>query len=96
MAFLGWIRPTDNNVQLHRKLKKVIKRIIDIVLDSPHPNPHPVNHHHQQEPPADLIEYQALQQQHTVASNMEQFDPALLLVNDLDWLNEVDWTDGHW
>jgi len=95
MAFLDWIRPTDNNAQLHRKLKKVIKRILDIVLDSPHLNPHPVNHH-QQAPSTDPIDYQAPQQQRTTAFDVEQFDPTLLLVDDLDWLNEVDWTDGHW
>ena len=33
-ALLDWTRPTDNNVQLSSKFKRVLQRIIDTVFDS--------------------------------------------------------------
>lgn len=109
IAFLDWIRPTDSNAEVHHKLKKVVKRIIDIVFDPPnsHSNAHsnansnsshppPSQHPHPQ--PADVLRCPPAQQQ-IITPPMDQlhgFDPSVLLLDDLDWLNGVDWTDGHW
>lgn len=35
IRFLAWIRPTDGNYSLARKLKKVIQKVVDHILDPP-------------------------------------------------------------
>jgi len=96
IGFLDWIRPTDNNAHLYGKFKKVVKRIIDIVFDSPPPRP---NHTIQEE--QNRIEIEArddidLGNQGIMEGLEGDFDPALMLMDDLDWLNTIDWTEGHW
>ncbi|KAI9054513.1 hypothetical protein LZ554_001670 [Drepanopeziza brunnea f. sp. 'monogermtubi'] len=119
IAFLNWIRPTDNNVQLCGKFKKVVKRIIDTAIDAPRPTPPPPVHaggqprqssreppvpghlpnveagddHHQFHPPP-LQGSDALAGTELVVD--DPFDPALMALDDLDWLNTVDWTQGDW
>lgn len=100
-ALLDWIRPTDNNVQLSSKFKKVLQRIIDTVFDSMGL----VSGAHLQHNPSELQfkrQYgaQDLQSQEenlsTVIDSQHDVDPELTTINDMDWLNTVDWTQGSW
>jgi hypothetical protein len=39
IGFLEWIRPTDGNYYLARRLKTVVKCVVEHVLDPPPPQP---------------------------------------------------------
>jgi len=106
ISFLDWIRPTDNNAHLYVKFRKVVKRIIDIVFDPPPPK---LNHASAQDQqlekdvemkPGDQIggngENGMMMGMGETEGLEGDFDPALMLMDDLDWLNTVDWTEGHW
>lgn len=102
LTFLDWVRPTDNNVQLFAKFKKVVKRIMDTAMDAPRPGQvGPAQTVH--EPPAALESIAAEVQYQDPLLNpdlgmdvLTEYDPALLAMDDLDWLNTVDWTQGDW
>ncbi|PBP18430.1 FAD dependent oxidoreductase superfamily [Diplocarpon rosae] len=110
IAFLDWIRPTDNNAQLCAKFKKVVKRIIDTAIDAPRssytalgPAPLPNPRDPPTAGPALSSRYLQLQLpplppcDSLAGSNfLHEFDPASLAMDDLDWLNTVDWTQGDW
>ncbi|KAJ6058170.1 uncharacterized protein N7446_007753 [Penicillium canescens] len=100
-ALLDWIRPTDNNVRLCGKFKKVLQRIIDTVFDSMGS----VSGAHLQHNPSELPfqrQYGAQdprsQEENisTVIDSQHDVDPELTTINDMDWLNTVDWTQGSW
>lgn len=100
-ALLGWIRPTDNNTQLSIKFNKVLQRIIDAVFDSMTPLHRPQM---QQMPSENRPRgpYE-VQDQHsegqnvsTLTDNQYHLDFALTTIADMDWLNNVDWTQGDW
>lgn len=80
MGFLDWVRPSHGNFTLANRLKGVVKTVLDHVLQAPTPPP---------VPPQENF------------SN-ETFDPLLLQdysmqgMQDLDWLNTIDWTQGSW
>lgn len=111
IAFLNWIRPTDNNVQLCGKFKKVVKRIIDTAIDAPRPTYTPAPQSQQTQ---NQYEHQPFGQVQSSTNNqfqpqssqhpdslvgtdfMNEFDPAIMAMDDLDWLNTVDWTQGDW
>lgn len=109
IAFLSWIRPTDNNVQLCGKFKKVVKRIIDTAIDAPRPTlagpprtPLPNQRLSETPQPQGMLPNQLHQtplhstEPHTAMDFMSDFDPAIVAMDDLDWLNTVDWTQGDW
>ncbi|RDW67611.1 hypothetical protein BP6252_09007 [Coleophoma cylindrospora] len=90
IAYLNWIRPSDGNAELCWRLKKVVKRIVDSVLDGtaesaalPENVPTPP-------PPKEANE------QTTEVDFLSDLDPQLLGLDDLDWLNTIDWTQGDW
>lgn len=107
IAFLSWIRPTDNNVQLCGKFKKVVKRIIDTAIDAPRPTytgqqRTPLPAQPPSETPQSML-HDSIQQAPLHAAEpqnemdyMNDFDPAMIAMDDLDWLNTVDWTQGDW
>ncbi|KAH8687704.1 hypothetical protein BGZ60DRAFT_522354 [Tricladium varicosporioides] len=83
IGFLEWIRPTDGNYKLAGRLRNVIRRVLDHVLEPPRP------------------------ETRTPISIDAQFDPSMLSpltnmnditvdMNDMDWLNTIDWTQGSW
>lgn len=92
VAFLDWARPTDGNYYLCNKLRKVIKRIVDSVLNAPMQLP-------SVETPAMKISTDTSDaqvesgQQYT---NPEDVLPPMGETDDLNWLNEIDWTQGDW
>ncbi|KAL5318186.1 hypothetical protein ACEPPN_013245 [Leptodophora sp. 'Broadleaf-Isolate-01'] len=109
IAFLSWIRPTDNNVQLCGKFKKVVKRIIDTAIDAPRPSligpqrtPLPSQRLSETPQPQNMMQNQVQQtplhstEPHNSMDFMTDFDPAMIAMDDLDWLNTVDWTQGDW
>ncbi|CZR67120.1 uncharacterized protein PAC_17019 [Phialocephala subalpina] len=102
IAFLNWIRPTDNNIQLCGKFKKVVKRIIDTAIDAPRPSytapTQQSQNQRDQQASHNQYQNQSLQQLNPQPGIdfMNGFDPALLAMDDLDWMNTVDWTQGDW
>ncbi|KAJ5757561.1 uncharacterized protein N7511_006255 [Penicillium nucicola] len=100
-ALLDWIRPTDNNSKLSRKFKNVLQRIIDTVFDAMESLP---GVQLQQAPNENHFRKDYGAQEHTSAEqNMshvtdvqQHLDPELTTMNDMDWLNTVDWTQGDW
>ncbi|TAQ87329.1 hypothetical protein B7494_g4354 [Chlorociboria aeruginascens] len=98
VAFLSWIRPTDGNVALCWRLKRVMQRIVDSVLDTPSlfPSESGVGN--------DEVVTDAsggVDGREEVVGGEEWSDigdAPLLSVqsDDLNWLNTVDWTRGDW
>ncbi|KAL2061598.1 hypothetical protein VTL71DRAFT_6975 [Oculimacula yallundae] len=106
IAFLDYIRPTDNNFQLCGKFKKVVKRIIDTAIDAPRPcltGPQPGSRSFEDTQPQDVLQSQQqvpdLSTSELSQNSMDfvgDLDPAMIALDDLDWLNTVDWTQGDW
>lgn len=99
-ALLDWIRPTDNNAQLSEKFKKVLQRIIDTVFDSLQPSygggqmqQMPQLHRSQSQ---HALQDQLSQGPHLSTTTLFQNDlhPMLTTIDDLDWFNTFDWTQG--
>ncbi|KAJ5300953.1 uncharacterized protein N7443_005955 [Penicillium atrosanguineum] len=98
-ALLDWIRPTDNNAQLSGKFKEVLQRIIDTLFDSMEstfgaqlqqiPSEGQSQRHYgaQDRRPRE-------QNLSSVTESQHDLDPELITINDMDWLNTVDWTQG--
>ncbi|EED23993.1 FAD dependent oxidoreductase superfamily [Talaromyces stipitatus ATCC 10500] len=97
-AVLDWIRPTNNNAQLSRKFKKVLQRIIDTVFDSLGPlqdaQARPRLNEHQTRRQYGLQDQQSRGNIYTTSE--QDLDPAQATIDDMDWLNTVDWTQGGW
>ena len=98
VAFLDWIRPTDNNAQLCWRFRDVIQRIIDTTFDPPHPPP---AHRSSRPPTPQLSLDEVIEQsgQSTVPASMDflhDISPSWMAIDDLDWLATVDWTQGDW
>ena len=102
MAFLDWIRPTDNNAQLSKKFRKVLQRIIDTVFDSLQPmhtgsqteqlqplDRHQDRHNFGHQQPEDQIMSSA-------TTHQSDIHPLLTTIDDIDWFNTLDWTQGDW
>ena len=109
IAFLSWVRPTDNNVQLCVKFKQVVKRIIDTAIDAPRPSLTAAqrtilsNERHSETPQPQNMQQNQFPQVPLHSAEppngmdfMNDFDPAIMAMDDLDWLNTVDWTQGDW
>jgi hypothetical protein len=86
IELLDWIRPTDGNYQLCRRIRKVIWRILDQVLE-------PVQYREVQVSVSGLSHLQITpQNQHN--ANIESMP-----MNDvewMDWLNMADWSQSYW
>ncbi|KAL2071253.1 hypothetical protein VTL71DRAFT_12488 [Oculimacula yallundae] len=87
-AFLEWIRPTDGNWTLAQRLRKVVRRVLDYVLDVEQKSDGKVDGEVPEE---------------GGGGEQELYDPMLGWgmdgmgdVDDLDWLNTIDWTQGSW
>ena len=101
-GLLDWIRPTDNNAQLSRKLNKVIQRIIDRVFDTFRPlndsdRTQQIQSRRQIHCPNTFINQDAVEQNVLTvpegqADDTSEMDP----IDDMDWFNTVDWTQGTW
>lgn len=88
IAFLEWIRPTDGNFTLALRLRKVVRRVLDYVLDIA-----------QKDVQSDVGAGTGM------GEEQQLYDPMLGVglgvggfddMNDLDWLNTIDWTQGSW
>ena len=89
IGFLEWVRPAAGNYQLCARMRQIIKRILDQIL-----NPSPMS---SAPPPS----------QESAQSEGGQgfdgdvpFEPSVFGTYDgldnLDWLNSVDWSRGPW
>jgi hypothetical protein len=93
IGFLEWVRPAAGNYQLCTRMRQIIKRILDQIL-----NPSPAS----TAPPASQESAQSEGSQGFETSNgVVQFDPSVFGTYDdgldnLDWLNSVDWSRGPW
>lgn len=87
MGFLDWIRPTDGNYDLCKKLQRVIKRTVDNILDaqlSPQPR-------RSDQTSPDVPDFQS--------NGNFTLDPSLMPLEDMDdlnWLNSIDWSQEDW
>lgn len=80
IGFLEWVRPSHGNYKLATRLKRVIKRVLDHVLENG-----------QAEEVDAAVEMEFAQP--------TTYDPMLLPyddMQDLNWLNTIDWTQGSW
>lgn len=90
IALLDWTRPTDNNAQLLGKLTGVLQRIIDKVFESLGPvNTVPVPQPTSQSASQDQIDPLGI-------GSRDDLDFAINTIDDMDWLNTFDWTQGGW
>ncbi|CAG8982274.1 hypothetical protein HYALB_00004508 [Hymenoscyphus albidus] len=112
IGFLEWVRPAAGNYQLCGRMRLIIKRILDQILDptppasqpTPAPAPVPSQDSAQLPPVVDT----AMTGQNFETGFVGQFDTAIPppaafdtsnydgLLEDLDWLNNVDWSRGPW
>ncbi|KAH8804786.1 hypothetical protein F5884DRAFT_822734 [Xylogone sp. PMI_703] len=87
VGFLDWIRPSAGNYQLCTRMKKIIKQILDKILSPPPLQPAPVT-----TPTSDT----------SPDAGGDVFNANLFQagayngLDDLDWLNSVDWSRGPW
>jgi hypothetical protein len=90
IGFLEWVRPAAGNFQLCGRMRQIIKRILDQILNpSLFPSQESVR-----EPP---------QQNFDTPNTVEAFDTSAFEpgnsdegLENLDWLNSVDWSRGPW
>ena len=90
IGFLDWVRPAAGNYQLCARMRQIIKRILDQILN---PTP-PMS----SAPPASQDSAQS-----EVGQGFDgevPFDPSAFGsydgLDNLDWLNSVDWSRGPW
>lgn len=86
VGYLDWIRPSDGNHDLCKKMMRVVKRVVDTVLEAPQTsnqpgvstNPESSNYQSHSNPAfeIDLMSFGTM--------------------DDLNWLNSIDWTQGDW
>ncbi|RFU35705.1 hypothetical protein B7463_g679, partial [Scytalidium lignicola] len=88
VGFLEWVQPTAGNYQLCTRMKKIIKQILDKIL-----NPPPVQSVTVITPVSNV----------SLDANDVAFDDNTFQsgsyenqLDDLDWLNSVDWSRGPW
>jgi len=92
VGFLEWVRPAAGNYQLCSRMRLIIKRILDQIL-----NPAPMEEKAGEK----------LGTEKVVVSEEERFDGTGFAMvdgdavfddglDDLDWLNNVDWSRGPW
>ncbi|CZT06289.1 uncharacterized protein RAG0_12070 [Rhynchosporium agropyri] len=92
IAFLDWVRPTDNNSQLCKRCRTVVKRIIDAAIDAPlsvWALPQQVSSDIQ-------IQLQDLSTPELQNAIDFHYDPAMIGLDDLEWMHTVDWTQRGW
>ena len=99
IGFLEWVRPAAGNYKLCGRMRLVIKRILTRILN---PMTQPQSMASSQEsnaPNAGPLP----QQMFEPASMMEPFDSSMFAagsfddsLENLDWLNEIDWSRGPW
>lgn len=89
MGFLDWVRPSDGNYPLCRRLRQVIKGILDCVLDStllpqsdPIPDTNPQMNRSLTNGNMDLI--------------MNSMQIPMIDEHAISWLSTIDWTQGDW
>ncbi|KAJ5692886.1 FAD dependent oxidoreductase superfamily [Penicillium macrosclerotiorum] len=102
-SLLDWIRPTDNNSSLSKKFREVLQRIIDTVLGALSSlGAGQAQHSHIQ---ISCQRQYGIQNHNLGNENSENLtatdiqqdlNPELTAINDMDWLNTVDWTQGDW
>ncbi|RDW57778.1 hypothetical protein BP5796_12579 [Coleophoma crateriformis] len=89
LGFVDWIRPSDGNYGLCRRLRQVIKGILDCVLDStlpPQSDPIP-----ETDPQTNRIPTDGNGDLLLSSTQMLMIDG-----HATDWLNTIDWTQGDW
>jgi len=89
VGFLDWIRPSDGNYRLCRRLRQVIKGILDRVLDSklpPQSDPNP-----ETDSQTNMISNDGNGDLLLNSMQMPTIDG-----HAIDWLNTIDWTQGDW
>ncbi|KAH8592975.1 hypothetical protein B0O99DRAFT_689190 [Bisporella sp. PMI_857] len=97
IGFLDWVRPAAGNYQLCGRMRQIIKQILDRIL-----NPTPVSSQESAaQAQAQVLNSNQNQNQNFDLTGME-FDPAVFEtggfdeLDNLDWLNSVDWSRGPW
>ncbi|KUJ12384.1 uncharacterized protein LY89DRAFT_738173 [Mollisia scopiformis] len=88
IGFLEWVKPSAGNYQLCARIKHIIKKILDQILNPNQPS---------SAPPAS----QQLATEWNGFDDSMPYDPMVDVgfdngIDDLDWLNTVDWSRGPW
>ena len=97
IGFLEWVRPAAGNYQLCKRMSLLVKRILDQILNPSPPSSNP-NIASTQESVQTATGFDA----GAASTGAPIFDPAFDLGNwedgldNLDWLNTVDWSRGPW
>lgn len=87
IGFLEWVRPAAGNYQLCGRMRQIIKRILDQIL-----NPPPIQAPQPQSESQPLITTD-VDFDTGVFTSGGLYDEGL---DNLDWLNSVDWSRGPW
>ena len=94
IGFLEWVRPAAGNYKLCGRMRQIIKRILDQILN---PTPQASQDSLQD------INLQGQQQILETTNMVEGFDSTVFEtgsfdegLDNLDWLNSVDWSRGPW
>jgi hypothetical protein len=101
IGFLEWVRPAAGNYKLCGRMRQVIKRILTRILN-------PVNQSQFQsvassQESAQVANAGPAPQMYDQVGPMEAFDNSMFpagsfddSLENLDWLNEIDWSRGPW
>jgi hypothetical protein len=103
IGFLEWVRPAAGNYQLCTRMRLIIKRILDQILDPSPPSSAPIQQSQSTvlAEPMDTTENGTLEfigPFDTAVPQPGAFDLSSYEngVDNLDWLNSIDWSRGPW
>lgn len=110
IGFLEWVRPAAGNYQLCIRMRLIIKRILNQILDPSPPSSAPIQVSSSETPGLEPVEVGDGMMGQTFDANavVGPFDTAVPPpgafdinsydngVDNLDWLNSIDWSRGPW
>jgi len=104
IGFLEWVRPAAGNYQLCTRMRLIIKRILDQILDPSPPASMPPIQQSQSSGPLEITDtteggtLDIIGPFDTAVPNPGAFDLSSYdnEVDNLDWLNGIDWSRGPW
>jgi hypothetical protein len=90
IGFFEWVRPAAGNYKLCGRMRHIIKRILDQIL-----NPPPQQQQIAPLPSVDVVPFEGGGPMQMVGNAVEQgaWDMGL---DDLNWLDDIDWSRGPW
>lgn len=96
VGFLEWVRPAAGNYKLCTRMRQVIKRILNRILNPTVQQSAPSSQESTSTQPPQLQTFET-------ASSIEAFDSSMFArssyddsLENLEWLNEIDWSRGPW